>query len=60
MQETQVQAWFHLGRPHTSWSKSARVLQLLKPVRLEPVFCSQRSHRNKKLCTPTREKSTQR
>ena len=35
-----------LGRFHMPQSNSAGELQLLKPVRPEPVLCSKRSHRN--------------
>ncbi|KAJ8787544.1 hypothetical protein J1605_022859 [Eschrichtius robustus] len=36
------------GRSHMPRSNSARVPQLLKPTRLEPVLCNKRSHRNEK------------
>ncbi|KAJ8781413.1 hypothetical protein J1605_007728 [Eschrichtius robustus] len=36
------------GSEPMSHNYRARVLQLLKPVRLEPVLCSNRSHRNEK------------
>ena len=36
------------GRSHMPQSNNARVPQLLKPTRLEPVLCSKRSHHNEK------------
>ena len=42
------------GRSHMPWSNWARVPQLLKPVSLEPVFHSKRSHNNEKPCTTTK------
>ena len=36
------------GKPHMPQSNKARAPQLLKPTRLEPMFCSKRSHRKEK------------
>ena len=45
------------GRSHMPRSNEVRVLQLLKPARLESVLRNKRSHRKSNACSPLLEKA---